>query len=156
VRLLHHLQELPGVGGERLHVAALALGIDGVEGERRLARAGQPGEHHELVARDLDVDALEVVLARAADGDHAAVVRVLGGGAGFGNAAAGAPALLEKVVHGCRAASIPPPATDFRCTQKRYMFKNKSGFSCSKTSQLFKSVMFASSGNRARYFSRAA
>ena len=54
VRLLHHLQELAGIGGERLHVAALALGIDGVEGERGLARAREPGEHHQLVARDLD------------------------------------------------------------------------------------------------------
>ena len=66
VGLLHLLEELPGVGGERLDVAALALGVDGVEGERGLARAGQPGDDHQLVARDLDVDVLEVVLARAA------------------------------------------------------------------------------------------
>ena len=73
VRLLHHLEELAGVSRERLHVAALALGIDGVEGERGLARAGQAGEHHQLVARDGDVDVLEIVLAGAADGDGAGV-----------------------------------------------------------------------------------
>ena len=84
VRLLHHLQELAGIGRERLDVAALALGIDGVEGERGLARAGQAGEHHELVARDLDVDVLEIVLARAADRDHAAAVGVARGDAGDG------------------------------------------------------------------------
>ena len=39
VGLLHLAQELAGVGGERLDVAPLALGVDGVEGERRLARA---------------------------------------------------------------------------------------------------------------------
>ena len=39
VGLLHHLQELARVGGERLDVAALALGVDRVEGERRLARS---------------------------------------------------------------------------------------------------------------------
>ena len=91
VRLLHHLQELPGVGRERLDVAALALGVDGVERQRGLARAGQAGEHHQLVARDLDVDALEVVLAGAADRDDAAVL----GAAGVGYAGAGAPALVE-------------------------------------------------------------
>ena len=62
--LLHLLQELARVGRERLDVAALPLGVDGVEGERGLARAGEPGDHDELVARDLEVDVLEVVLAR--------------------------------------------------------------------------------------------
>ena len=33
VRLLHQPQELTGVGGERLHITALALGVDRVEGE---------------------------------------------------------------------------------------------------------------------------
>jgi hypothetical protein len=37
IGLAHQLQELAGVGGEALHVAALALGIDGVEGERGFA-----------------------------------------------------------------------------------------------------------------------
>jgi hypothetical protein len=35
VGLVHLPQELAGVGGERLDVAALPLGVDGVEGERR-------------------------------------------------------------------------------------------------------------------------
>ena len=74
VRLLHHLQELARIGRERFDVAALALGIDGVEGERGFARARQAGEHHQLVARDFDVDVLEIVLARAADRDHAGAV----------------------------------------------------------------------------------
>jgi len=37
-RLLHPLQELPGVGRQRLHVAALAFRIHRVEGERGFAR----------------------------------------------------------------------------------------------------------------------
>ena len=41
VRLLHHLQELARIGRQRFDVAPLALGVDGVEGERRFARAGQ-------------------------------------------------------------------------------------------------------------------
>jgi hypothetical protein len=71
VGLLHHLEELARIGRERFDIASLALGIDRVEGERRLARARQPREHDELVARDRQVDVLEVVLARAADGDDA-------------------------------------------------------------------------------------
>ena len=86
VRLLHHFQELARIGGEGLHVATLALGVDRVERKRGLARAGEPGEHHQLIARDLDVDVLEIVLARAADGDHA----------GVGTAGA---AMVEEVVH---------------------------------------------------------
>ena len=39
LRLVHALEELPRVGGEALDVAALALGVEDVEGERRLARA---------------------------------------------------------------------------------------------------------------------
>ncbi|CAM5216194.1 hypothetical protein BTHI11S_05192 [Bosea thiooxidans] len=73
IGLLHHLEELAGIGRKALDIAALPLGIDRVEGERGLARAGKAGEDHELVARNREVDVLEVVLARAAHGDGAAV-----------------------------------------------------------------------------------
>ena len=96
VRLLHHLQELAGIGRERFHIAALALGIDGVEGERGLARAGQAGEHHQLVARDFDVDVFEIVLARAADRDHPGV--------------GAASAAFETVVHAVRRAVVEASA----------------------------------------------
>ena len=39
VRLLHPLEELPGVGRQRFDVAPLPFGVDRVEGERRLPRA---------------------------------------------------------------------------------------------------------------------
>ena len=69
VRLLHQAEELARVGRERLDVAALPLGVDRVEGEARLARAGEPGDHDQRVARQLDVDVLEVVLTGAGDDD---------------------------------------------------------------------------------------
>ncbi len=69
VGLVHQLQELPGIGRQALDVAALAFGVQRVERERRLARARQPGDHHQLVARDVQVDVLEVVRARPADAD---------------------------------------------------------------------------------------
>ena len=42
-----------------------ALGVDGVEGEGALARAGEAGDNHELVTGNGDVDVLEVMLAGA-------------------------------------------------------------------------------------------
>ena len=71
VGLLHHLEELAGIGAQRFDVAPLPLGIDRVEGEARLARPRQAGDDDEAVARQVDVDVLEVVLARAANADVA-------------------------------------------------------------------------------------
>jgi hypothetical protein len=62
VRLLHHLEELAGIGRKRLDIAALALGVDRIEGERRLAGAAEAGQHDQAVTRQLEVDVLEVVL----------------------------------------------------------------------------------------------
>jgi len=69
VGLAHLLEELTGVGRQRFDVAALALGVDRVERQRRLARSRQPGDHHELVAGNLHGDVLQVVLARTGDDD---------------------------------------------------------------------------------------
>jgi hypothetical protein len=91
VRLLHHLEELARIGREALDVAALALRIDRVERERRLARARQAGEHHQPVARDVDVDILEVVLARAADGNHPGV---------------GTATFIEQIIHVVEACPV--------------------------------------------------
>ena len=73
VGLLHHLQKLARIGRKRLDIAALPLRVDRVEGERGFARAGKAGEHHELVARNRQVDVLQIVLARPAHGDRATV-----------------------------------------------------------------------------------
>ena len=48
--------------------------VDDLVHERRLAGARDAGDGDELPDRELDVDALEVVLRGAADGEHAAVV----------------------------------------------------------------------------------
>ena len=67
VGLLHLPEELPGVGGQGLHVPPLALGVDRVEGEGGLAGAGQPREHDQAVTGELQRDVLEVVLTGAVD-----------------------------------------------------------------------------------------
>ncbi len=74
VRLVHHRQELPRIGRQGLHIAPLALGIDGIEGQRRLAGAGQPGHHHQALPRQVQVDVLQVVRACTADADTVHVV----------------------------------------------------------------------------------
>ena len=70
VRLLHHGEELARVGRKRFDVAPLPLGVDGVERQRRLARSREPGDHHQTVAGDVDVDAFQVVRPGASDADE--------------------------------------------------------------------------------------
>ncbi len=80
VRLLHELQELARVRRQRLDVAPLAFGVERVERKRRLARPGQAGDHHELVAREVEAEVLEVVRACAADAN---LVHAAGGAKGI-------------------------------------------------------------------------
>src|SRR5258706_115209 len=69
VGLFHQLQELARVGRKRLDVAALSFRVEGVEGERGFSRARQPRDHDQPVSRQIDVQVLEIVRARAADAD---------------------------------------------------------------------------------------
>ena len=69
VGLLHQAEELARVGGERLDVAPLPLRVDRVEGQARLTGPGKAGDHDQRVARQLDVDVLEVVLTRPGNDD---------------------------------------------------------------------------------------
>ena len=78
-RLVHPVEELPDVGGKRLDVAALALGIEGVEGERGFPGARRAGDDGELAKRDIEVEALKIMLAATAKEDSGRN----GGGRGF-------------------------------------------------------------------------
>src|SRR5690606_33208797 len=69
--LVHAVEELARVWRESLDVATLALGIQRVEHERGLAGAGNACHDDELAERDLEVEVLQIVLARAVDGDDA-------------------------------------------------------------------------------------
>ena len=75
VGLLHLPEELARVRRQRLDVAALALGVDRVESERRLARSAEPGDDDQPVAGQREVDVLEIVLARAPDDDRVEAAR---------------------------------------------------------------------------------
>ena len=67
VRARRGLDELPRVGVQRLEIAALALREHDDRRRAWTCRAGDAGHHREAVARDRDVDVLEVVLAGAVD-----------------------------------------------------------------------------------------
>ena len=69
IGLFHHVKELARIGRKALNIAALAFGVDRIEGERGFARARQPCDHHELIPRDININRLEIVLARAAHFD---------------------------------------------------------------------------------------
>src|SRR5437868_476419 len=56
-------------GSSTIDASALRLGVGRAERERRIARSRGAGKDHECVTRDLDVDVLQVVLARAAHSD---------------------------------------------------------------------------------------
>jgi hypothetical protein len=63
------LDELAGIGIERLQIAPLALVEEDVEGERALAAAGDAGDDGEAAAGDGDAQVFEVVLAGVEDVD---------------------------------------------------------------------------------------
>ena len=69
-RLRHAVEELLGVGRERLDVPPLALGVDGIEGKRGFARPGGAGYDHERAVRQVYCDALQIVLTGVDDANE--------------------------------------------------------------------------------------
>ena len=54
VGFFHLIQKLPGIGGKAFDVAALAFGIERIEGERGLSRATQASDDDQLFSRNFD------------------------------------------------------------------------------------------------------
>ena len=77
VGLVDLAQKLAGVGRQAFDVASLALGEDGVERERRLARARQSGYDDQLVMGYLDLYVLEIMYPGAFDVDVFPFFRVV-------------------------------------------------------------------------------
>ena len=73
VGFVHNAEEHAGVARKAFDVAALAFGVDRVEGEAGLSRAGKAGNHDKLIARNIHVEIFEVVLAGATDFDKIVV-----------------------------------------------------------------------------------
>ena len=64
------LDELARIGVQRFEVAALAFGEQDIECQRALAAAADAGDDGKLVTGNIDIDALEIVLARVVDADR--------------------------------------------------------------------------------------
>src|SRR5262245_6234479 len=73
IRLLQLTQKLAGVTRQRFDIAPLAFGIKGVESERAFPRSTHPREDNEPITRQLEIDALQVMLASAPNDDSAVV-----------------------------------------------------------------------------------
>ena len=61
LRLLQDAHEMLGIGGEGVHVAALALGINRIKRQRTLAAAAEACHHHEFPAGNIHAYVLQVV-----------------------------------------------------------------------------------------------
>ena len=70
IRLRELFDELTGVGRDAFEEATLPFGEEDVEGQGGFARAGDAGHHRQRAVRDLERDVLEVMFARAAEGDR--------------------------------------------------------------------------------------
>ncbi len=79
-RPVHAIQKLPRIGREGLDIAALSLRIHGIEGQRRLARAGHAGDHDQLAQRQIQVEVFQIVLPHPAQADAVVGVGHLGRG----------------------------------------------------------------------------
>ena len=64
------MKELAGVDRERLDVLALPLGKHRVQRQTALARTARAGDHHQTIARDVQVDVLQVVDAGSANANR--------------------------------------------------------------------------------------
>lgn len=69
IGLFHALEELARIGGERFHVAPLALCVHSVKGEGRLTGTADAGDDGDGVVGDFDGDVAKVVNAGAEDAD---------------------------------------------------------------------------------------
>ena len=91
VGLLQPAHELACVAAQAFHVAALAFSVQGIEGQAAFSAPAQPGDHHQLAARDIHAHVLQVVYARTLHPDETpveafpAIPSTVGGGRnGFG------------------------------------------------------------------------
>ena len=119
VGLVHLAQELPRIRRQRLDIAALSLGVDRVERQRALARAGKPGQHDQPVPRQVEVHVLEIVLARSRDDDpfgHARTLapadRFKANGCSYSGGSARQPRALGRAQKPSRPKQLPVSVDD--------------------------------------------
>ena len=65
LRFVHAIEELARVRRKRFDIAALAFGVEGIEGEGAFARTAQAGDDDQLIGREVEIEVLEVVMANS-------------------------------------------------------------------------------------------
>ena len=68
IGLFHLAKKLAGIAGKAFHIAALAVGVDRVKRQARLAGAGQAGHDDQLISGQLQIDVFQVMLPRSTVG----------------------------------------------------------------------------------------
>src|ERR1700688_1543133 len=73
-RLIHPFEKLPGVRAEGLYISALPFCVNCIEGQARFAAAAWTGDDVELIQFQVEIDPFQVVLARATNNYHIALM----------------------------------------------------------------------------------
>ena len=66
IGLFHLPEELARIGRKRLHIAPLSFCVNRIKGERGLAGSADAGKYHHFAARDIHINAFEVVFTGTA------------------------------------------------------------------------------------------
>jgi hypothetical protein len=119
---IHAVEKLACVRAERLDVAALPFGVQGVEHQARLAGPRGPGDHRHLAGHEIQVEVLQIVLTGTADADDAGV---RGAGSGHGAEHSTEKPVQDRTdVHASRTgvwrrAPVTRPEFFTRCERER-------------------------------------
>ncbi len=65
IGLLHFVQKLTGIGGQRLNVPALTFSKYSIEGKAAFARTRKPGDNNKFVTGYDNIDVFQIMLAGA-------------------------------------------------------------------------------------------
>ena len=65
------MKQTPRIGRDGFEIPPLRLRVERAERQRRFARAGHAGKHHQGIAGNVEIDALQIVLACSAHADEA-------------------------------------------------------------------------------------
>ncbi len=63
IRPVHPFQELASIGREGFHIASLAFGIEGIEGQGGFSGTADPGDHYQIIPGNVDINIFKVVLS---------------------------------------------------------------------------------------------
>lgn len=69
LRLVHPIEELPGVGGKRFDIAPLAFSKKSIKRERAFAGSARASDHNQMVEWEIKIEILQIILPNATQTD---------------------------------------------------------------------------------------